>query len=386
MPEGYRCVASGELSTGTDATLPGLLTLAGESSAFVFRAADPLRYLAVVVSKLIRTGDATVALDNGETVSVAVEANPRQQPRGRELMDPVEDILRFYGGVVGDVPYTSMTIALIEDELPGGHSPGYFALVRTQLPFARLSFVNDPSSFSNFPDFFVAHELAHQWWGQAIGWSNYHEQWISEGFAQYFAALYAQHSRGDELFEDMLSKFRKWALAESDQGPISLGYRLGHIEGQGRVFRALVYNKAAAVLHMLRRFLGDETFFNGVRRFYTEQRFQKTGTRDLQRAFEAESGKSLDRFFERWIYGAEVPRVHYAQSIADGTVSLRFEQQGELIFDIPVTVTVTYKDGRTQDLVVPITERVVEHQIATDGAVRHVKINRDNAAVALFDD
>ena len=169
-------------------------------------------------------------------------------------------------------------------------------------------------------------------------------------------------------------------------GPISLGYRLGHIKGQGKVFRALVYNKAAAVLHMLRRLLGDEVFFNGVRRFYTEQRFKKTGTEDLQRALEAESGRPLDRFFERWIYGAEVPRVRYARSISDGAVSLRFEQEGELIFDIPVTVTVTYRDGRTEEVVVPLTERVVEHQIATQGAVRRVRINRDNAAVAEFDD
>jgi aminopeptidase N len=54
---------------------------------------------------------------------------------------------------------------------------------------------NDPAMFRNYPEFFLAHEAAHQWWGQAVGWKNYHEQWLSEGFAQYFAALYAEHRR-----------------------------------------------------------------------------------------------------------------------------------------------------------------------------------------------
>ena len=385
LPEGYGGVASGELVTGTDATPREPQALIG-GSVLVFQAREPLRYLAVVVSKLVSVGNERVVLGNGDSVRVAVESNPRQVPRGRKLLGVAGDIVRFYADLLGDAPYPSATIALVEDKLPGGHSPAYFALVRRQPPYARLSWVNDPASFRDFPDFFVAHELAHQWWGQAIGWSNYHEQWISEGFAQYFAALYAQSTQGEDAFEDMLRKFRRWALDESDQGPISLGYRLGHIKGQGKVFRALVYNKAAAVLHMLRRLLGDEAFFNGVRRFYTEQRFTKTGTEDFQRALEAASGRPLDRFFERWIYGAEVPRVRYAHSIRDGAVSLRFEQEGELVFDIPVTVTVTYRDGRTEDVVVPLTERVVEHQIATQGAVRHVKINRDNAAVAEFDD
>ena len=82
-----------------------------------------------------------------------------------------------------------------------------------------LTWRNDPAAFDRFPDFFLAHELAHQWWGQAVGWRNYHEQWLSEGFAQYFAALYAQHQRGDGVFAGVLRQMRRWAMSESDQGP-----------------------------------------------------------------------------------------------------------------------------------------------------------------------
>ena len=97
-------------------------------------------------------------------------------------------------------------VALVESDLPGGHSPGYFAALNQPLPTSRLVWRNDPAAFSGFPDFFIAHELAHQWWGQAVGWKNYHEQWVSEGFAQYFAALYAQREKGNDEFETILKQ------------------------------------------------------------------------------------------------------------------------------------------------------------------------------------
>ena len=390
VPEGFSCVASGRLRSSNEVTLRDLLTLT-DGKAYVFTANDPLRYLALVVSRFVRVADSTIDLANSEdarppqSMEIAVEANPRQQGRGRELMGDVEDIVRFYAGLIGDAPYASATVALVEHELPGGHSPGYFAVLNSPVPGARAVWRDDPAAFSGFPEFFVAHELAHQWWGQAVGWRNYHEQWLSEGFAQYFAALYARDARGERVFQDMLRQFRKWALAESDEGPIYLGYRLGHIRSQPRVFRALVYNKGAAVLHMLRRLVGDDAFFASIRRFYYEQKFQKAGTVDLQHAFEAVSGLTLDRFFERWIYGAGIPRVRYGRTIAPGSAKVRFEQVGEQLYDVPVTVTVIYADGRTQEAVVPVTDRVVEWSIPTAGPVRQVEINRDQAALAEFD-
>jgi aminopeptidase N len=183
----------------------------------------------------------------------------------------------------------------------------------------------------------------------------------------------------------MLRQFRRWALAESDEGPVHLGYRLGHINGDQKVFRALLYNKGAAVLHMLRRLVGDAAFFNSLRRFYFEQKFEKAGTDDLQRAFEAETGRPLTRFFERWIYGSALPRLRYGVTIGERDVTVRFEQLGALVFDVPVTVTVTYADGRSADVVVPVTEKEVVHTIPVDGAVRGVHVNRDSAAIAHFD-
>jgi aminopeptidase N len=318
------------------------------------------------------------------TVDLLVVGNRRQEGRGKEAVATAADILRFYASLMGDAPYPTFTLAMLESDLPGGHSPAYFAVLNNPLPTTPFVWRNDPATFSDFPEFFIAHEVAHQWWGQAVGWKNYHEQWISEGFAQYFAALYAREHRGDNVFRSAVRTLHRWAMDASDQGPISLGYRLGHIRNESKVFRALVYNKGAAVLHMLRRLVGDEAFFKGLRRFYAANRYKKAGTDDFRQAMEAESGRSLERFFDRWVLDTALPRVRLSTAVNGDTLAVNFTQTGE-VFDVPLTVTVQYADGSSEEVIVPITEQTGTQVIRLKSALRSVDFNRDSAALGHFE-
>jgi hypothetical protein len=381
VPVTYECVGSGVADGGW----PQIVGTKEDQTArkvYSFSSKEPLRYLAFLVSQFQRAQSTTLDFPElGKTLSLSVESNPRPARLGREFLQRASDITKFYASLLGDVPYPAFTLALVEGELPGGHSPAYFAELFQPLPMTVLSWRNDPASFDRFPDFFLAHELAHQWFGQAVGWGNYHEQWLSEAFAQYLAALYAQHQRGDNVFGGVLRQMRRWAMNESDQGPVYLGYRLGHIKSDGRIFRALVYNKGAAVLHMLRRLIGDEAFFKGLRRFYAGAKFRKVGTDELKEAFEAETGRSLDLFFDKWIYGSTLPRLKVAYKVEGNDLVVHVEQLAE-VFELPLSFTVEFDDRKKTTVVIPVSEQRVDRRISLLAPPRSVAINKDDGLLA----
>jgi aminopeptidase N len=181
-----------------------------------------------------------------------------------------------------------------------------------------------------------------------------------------------------------MRQMRRWAMRESDQGPVYLGYRLGHIKNDGRVFRALVYNKGATVLHMLRRLIGDEAFFRGVRRFYSSSRFRKVGTDDLRQAFEAASGRSLERFFDQWIYGSTLPRLKVQYRVEGSELAVHVDQIGE-VFQVPVSLTLQYTSGKKTDVVVAVEDQSTDRRIQLESTLQNVVINRDDGILAEID-
>jgi len=380
VPATYDVVASGA-QRGIAETLPAPPGQRPRKKV-VFVASKPARYLSVLISRFQAAPPMQLKLlDDKDPVPFFVVANPREFTRVRSIADKAADVLRFYASLMADVPYDAFTLAVTESDVPGGHSPAYFALVNQPIPTTQYSWTNDPVAFPSYPSFFVAHELAHQWWGQAVGWKNYHEQWLSEGFAQYLAALYAGHERGPDAFAAVLRQMRRTAIDASPQGPVYLGYRLGHLKGDSRVFRALVYNKGALVLHMLRRLIGDEAFFSGLREFYATWRYKKAGTDDLRVSMEKAAGQPLERFFDRWIYGSGIPTLRMTATVSSAVLRVRFDQS-VTVYDVPVAITLTYADGTTEDVVVRVTETSVERSIPLKHALRSFDVNKDGGALA----
>jgi hypothetical protein len=340
-------------------------------------------YLACIISRFDVVGESTVELGAGAALALTVQANSRQRARAREVATQATSMLQFYASLLGDAPYPTLTLAVSESETPGGHGPAYAALLDQTLITSRLVWHNDPVNFRDYPPFVLAHEIAHQWWGQAVSVKNYHERWISEGFAQYLAALYAERDRGPDALAGILRQMQRSAIDASAQGPIALGSRLGHVRGESRVLRAVLYNKSAMVLHMLRRWIGDQAFFEGLRAFYKEFQFRKAGTDDFRRAMERASGRNLEAFVDGWILGSTIPRLKVTRTTSPTELQLTFEQSGQVL-PVPVTVTVLYTDGSSDDVIVPVTEASVSRVVPLRRALRDVKIDEDHAALATF--
>jgi len=137
------------------------------------------------------------------------------------------------------------------------------------------------------------------------------------------------------------------------------------------------------VLHMLRRLVGDEAFFDGVRRFYSESRFRKVGTDEFRQAMEASAGRPLDRFFDQWIFGFTLPRLRVTSHAEGAELVVRIEQLGET-FDVPVSLTLEYADRTKADVVIPAAGAITERRLPLAGVLQNVDINKDDGTLAEF--
>ena len=190
------------------------------------------------------------------------------------------------------------------------------------------------------------HEVAHQWWGHIVGWSSFHDQWLSEGFADFSAGLFLQ---GTEKNADKYLKYwerqrqsiiekTEWGSRANDAGPIWMGLRLNTYKAPGGY--RLVYPKGGYILHMLRAIMfdrntGDQRFINMMHDFVKTHFNQNASTEGFKRVVEKhmtptmdlDGNKRMDWFFNEWVYGTELPRYRLEYAItmeADGKAALKF--------------------------------------------------------------
>jgi len=201
----------------------------------------------------------------------------------------------------------------------------------------------------------IAHETAHQWFGDAVTEREWAHLWLSEGFANYFAALWAQHAHGDTAFQRVMAEMRAKVLAD----PVVASRPV--IDTAQTDYLALLdansYEKGAWVLYMLHRELGDRAFFGGLRSYYAKYRDSTALSDDLRRELERASGRSLEQFFDQWLRrpGVAEPAIGWAFDASTGSVALLVQQQSPRgPYAFPLTVVVTDADNVTHRLSVTV--------------------------------
>ena len=199
--------------------------------------------------------------------------------------------------------------------------------------------------FAEFVQEVTPHEVAHQWWGHIVGWESYHDQWLSEGFSDYSAALFLQATRKNpqpylkflKRWRQAISEKNRFGLSPNDTGPIWMGYRLS-TRRSPRAYSRLVYAKGGYVLHMLRQLMvdpktGDQGFremmHDFVKSHYNKaastESFKQVVEKHMTPAMNLDGNGRMDWFFDQWVYGTEVPSYQFQYKLtpkADGKALL----------------------------------------------------------------
>ncbi len=195
----------------------------------------------------------------------------------------------------------------------------------------------------------IAHEEAHQWFGNAATENDWHHVWLSEGFATYFANLYLENNYGRVRLEEEQKSDRKQIIDYYPKNPKPVVDTT--IMDINKVLSTNTYQKGGWVLHMLRHELGDQIFWKGIRQYYSEYRNSNALTKDFQNIMEEVSGKDLDLFFTQWLYQAGHPKISgtwHVDAKARTVVIELIQSQTSGVFQFPLDIGWVGKDGKME--------------------------------------
>ncbi len=249
----------------------------------------------------------------------------------------------------GKIPYTSISVTEQPNMNFGQSWPNlvYLPILAYMDSTQRLQlFHRIDSGITGFVQEVTPHEVSHQWWGHAVSWASYHDQWLSEGFADFSAGLYLQQAVGPKWEKDYLEYWDRqrkrimeknnFGVSANDAGPLWLGLRL-YSPKNASAYQAVTYGKGAYVLKMLRSLMYDDhtedtnkeaAFIAMMHDFVathenvpaSTESFQAIAERHMPKVLDLQKNGRLDWFFSEWVYGTQLPKYDFRYEVqpADG--------------------------------------------------------------------
>jgi aminopeptidase N len=227
----------------------------------------------------------------------------------------------------------------------------------------------------------VAHETAHQWFGDAVTQSDWQHLWLSEGFADYFEAIFFEREDGVDAFRAKMDANAAAYLGSDVTDLPIVDTTATLLPDLFALLNQNSYQKGSWVLHMLRGRLGDDAFFRGIRAFYRAHEFGNALTPDLQAALEEASGADLDDFFDQWVYSPGYPilRVSHEYEAARDRLRIRVEQTQKAtwpVFTGPLQVDIVTTSGTRRETI-QLTARVTVAETTLSAAPTELRVDPD---------
>jgi aminopeptidase N len=294
---------------------------------------------------------------------------------------PANPSLKFFSQTIAPYPYEKLALIVGATRFGGMENSGAIVFSSTLFdprPAAPISKVfNIRLGLVDL----IAHEIAHQWFGDSVTESTWADLWLSEGFAEYFAGLFIQRSEGEPAFQQYMKEAADtyFNFAKKTRTPV----HDRETEDLFKLLNANNYQKGAWVLHMLRSELGDEKFFRGIRIYYDAHKNSTADTEDLRAAFEKASGRDLKEFFARWIYGAGHPRYELSWEWKTDSKKVRLvltQLQTEPAFPNALPVDIVTANGRRRVVLKPTSKQTIE-EVKLKDAPASINIDPENTVL-----
>jgi aminopeptidase N len=323
-PDRYQVISNGSLVEQID--------LAGDMRRTVWRESVPI---ATWLTSLAAAPYAVQYLGRLDGTPLETWVYPQERKVGFQAFATyAKPIFEFYSNLIG--PFSYEKLANVEangthggmelaSDIFYGYPPGLISTLRGQQ--------------------LIAHETAHQWFGDSVTENDWDDVWLSEGFATYLALVYLKHADGQEAFIEGLNRSRDFVMKFSTKHP---DYTIVHknISNLRNILTNQIYQKGAWTLHMLHDMLGAPVFWAGMREYYRRYRNGNASTADFEHVMEQVSGKNLSWFFHEWLNEGGTLKVaghwHYDARARQLLVDLD-QTQKDPLFRMPIPLGITAK-------------------------------------------
>ena len=256
---------------------------------------------------------------------------PQNKAAGFKSYAGAKDILAFFQNKFGPYAYEKLANVQSKTIFDGMENAGCIFYVETSVDDKEIEAL-------------MAHEIAHQWFGDAVTEKSFQHVWLSEGFATYMTNAYFENKYSAAAFKNRLVKDREKILnyEATNAGPVvDTTVKNTYM----RLLNTNSYEKGSWVLHMLRRKLGDEVFWRAIRAYYTKYVNGNANTDDLREVMEQISGQNLAQFFKQWLYTPGIPEVQYSWQYDEKNklLNLTIVQNQDIAFEFPLQFLVEGK-------------------------------------------
>lgn len=289
-----------------------------------------------------------------DSISVSAWVYPENREKGFHDYALANEIVRFFSNYIGAYPF---------EKLANVQSKTIFGGMENA---SAIFYYENSVDGKGTAEALIAHEVAHQWFGNTATETHYSHLWLSEGFATYMTNIFMEHKYGRDSLVKRLQQEKREVInfAKRSNNPV-----VDSTSAFMDLLNANSYKKGGWILHMLRQEVGDQTFKNIIRTYYEKYKFKNADTRNFQQVAETVSGKDMKWFFDQWLYKPGIPQLDVQSRLVGNELFIDIIQQKN-VFQFPLEIMIIDAEDVVKTHRIDIDEKETKLSFKVKGPVK----------------